>query len=669
MVVAKLEKKIKISCNAKQLFGMDNVIGIWTLEKEIVLCHDIKGNKAVFKSLSFISPIRPIADGDNMVYMASQSKCLMEASISFSKKNEITVTKKVILKDVPENVEVFTRWGKTWFFVTKSNVGVRVLEHGPTQFGLNLTKCLHTFYNAIQYIPPHGFESAEERKLLDCRSMASELSVLLNKAEDDCKKKFPTLNVFNKKHGSVATDTLKCLDDSIEAWNALCSRLDYFDPTLKDSVVPHTVMNESIVEHQFGFTVKKGQSTLQSMQEYVQNKAKHVIDFLIKMCEVPFNQDVKVKLRDKGYQHIHDTMVSKISVDELWEILNATSRDTLKKKVTDDGDEDAKTDEIDSSLYKAFLLTKSVPRKSNRAKWKEESGYAPNFLNEADNEMDLLQGDMVFAPNLDGTIIKLIVAEKKRSLKDPTAMVLVKNIEDEQTFHVLISSLILHKGCVAILPSNMFLIEPNNIDFSPVAEQMLLELNEVRSIYSDRDMALLPEVDSNQLAEQLHELDSSPPKAKKRKSGVEEGTETMPRKRKKKIIRSDEDDSNDDLDVEDYAHSLNINADNNCVYDDTSDLPKKTYDVGQWVITKFEFSKEKKINYFLCQIKKIIIDTGEVVLQFYREQIPSMRVFEQIHPEETHHDDVIVELVPKTKIDIMCGTKVKIMTDLNYRCV
>ncbi len=30
-----------------------------------------------------------------------------------------------------------------------------------------------------------------------------------------------------------------------------------------------------------------------------------------------------------------------------------------------------------------------------------------------------------------------------------------------------------------------------------------------------------------------------------------------------------------------------------------------------------------------------------------------MCVFEQIHPEETHHDDVIVELVPKTKIDIM----------------
>ena len=74
------------------------------------------------------------------------------------------------------------------------------------------------------------------------------------------------------KHWSVATETLESLDASIDAWSSLCSRLDYFDPSLKDQVVPHSVENESIIEHQFGFVGTKGQSALQTMQEYVQHK-------------------------------------------------------------------------------------------------------------------------------------------------------------------------------------------------------------------------------------------------------------------------------------------------------------------------------------------------------------------------------------------------------------
>lgn len=89
---------------------------------------------------------------------------------------------------------------------------------------------------------------------------------------------------------------------------------------------------------------------MKTFQEYVQHKQKHAIDFLIKMCEVPFNQDVKIKLRDKGYQHLHNTMVSKIGVDELWEVLNATSQESQRTL-----DCDAEADkEVDRSLYKAY---------------------------------------------------------------------------------------------------------------------------------------------------------------------------------------------------------------------------------------------------------------------------------------------------------------------------
>ena len=95
---------------------------------------------------------------------------------------------------------------------------------------------------------------------------------------------------------------------------------------------------------------------------------------------------------------------------------------------------------------------------------------------------------------------------------------------------------------------------------------------------------------------------------------------------------------------------------------------KKRYDVGQWAIAKFVFSK-KKVNYYLCQIVEVTTE-NKLVIQFYREQLPSLRVFEQIQPKETHDEDVIVELIPKTNVDIMCGTKVKLMgIDLKYKCV
>ena len=104
------------------------------------------------------------------------------------------------------------------------------------------------------------------------------------------------------------------------------------------------------------------------------------------------------------------------------------------------------------------------------------------------------------------------------------------------------------------------------------------------------------------------------------------------------------------------------------VLDNIDHSKKKRYDVGQWAIAKFVFSK-KKVNYYLCQIVEVTTE-NKLVIQFYREQLPSLRVFEQIQPKETHDEDVIVELIPKTNVDIMCGTKVKLMgIDLKYKCV
>ena len=75
----------------------------------------------------------------------------------------------------------------------------------------------------------------------------------------------------------------------------------------------------------------------------------------------------------------------------------------------------------------------------------------------------------------------------------------VKNIENQETIQVVISSLILHKGFVAILPSNMFAVEELNVIFAPAAEEMVSELEYIQPIYSDEDLALLPEMNCDLL--------------------------------------------------------------------------------------------------------------------------------------------------------------------------
>lgn len=97
--------------------------------------------------------------------------------------------------------------------------------------------------------------------------------------------------------------------------------MDYFDESLADRVNPRTITNESLIEHSFGFTVSKGQSQLQTQQEYLHNKMKHEVDFQLKLCNVNFCQKVKVKLCDKSYQDLDDQIKSLLTIDDIWDIL------------------------------------------------------------------------------------------------------------------------------------------------------------------------------------------------------------------------------------------------------------------------------------------------------------------------------------------------------------
>ena len=100
------------------------------------------------------------------------------------------------------------------------------------------------------------------------------------------------------------SDTIKCLQLTTESWGALIERCEALEPGSSARIHAPSVTSEKNVEHAFGFYTKKGQGHNQMQEEYIIAKRKHVIDFQLRMCKMPFCQYTKEPVQDKGYQQL-----------------------------------------------------------------------------------------------------------------------------------------------------------------------------------------------------------------------------------------------------------------------------------------------------------------------------------------------------------------------------
>ena len=114
---------------------------------------------------------------------------------------------------------------------------------------------------------------------------------------------------------------MACLNNTIAGWKTIVNRFKKLDRIdLVDKIRPRAVVNESIIEHSFGFVTLKAGKQLQDMFEYVHDKAKHELDFQMRLTKLPFCQHTKVKLRDKSYQDLDSSVFSKMDMDDFWDI-------------------------------------------------------------------------------------------------------------------------------------------------------------------------------------------------------------------------------------------------------------------------------------------------------------------------------------------------------------
>ena len=110
------------------------------------------------------------------------------------------------------------------------------------------------------------------------------------------------------------------------------------------------------------------------MEEYIHAKSKHALDFQMRMINSPLNQCTKTKLRDKGYQHLDSSLNSKLELKDLTEIcLGRRKKESILIEILNEDDS--------KDLRCAYLLTKSVPRRTNREKWKVERKVTEEYRN------------------------------------------------------------------------------------------------------------------------------------------------------------------------------------------------------------------------------------------------------------------------------------------------
>ena len=141
---------------------------------------------------------------------------------------------------------------------------------------------------------------------------------------------------------------------------------------------------------------------------------RHEVDFQLKLCDLNFCQKVKVKLRDKSYMGMDEQRKSKLRMSDMWEVLLRDRSSKSKDEVEGSLNLSKLGSEGETILKQSHALTKHVQRQSTRAKWMEQSGYAPNMLTQDESILDgrLREKDMVFCVNPSGNLQKFIVKKE-----------------------------------------------------------------------------------------------------------------------------------------------------------------------------------------------------------------------------------------------------------------
>ena len=230
------------------------------------------------------------------------------------------------------------------------------------------------------------------------------------------------------------------------------------------------------------------------MSEYIQAKRRHAIDFQLRMCAMPFNQYCKTKLRDKGYQAL-DERDTPLTIQEFKDIFYVRKKG--KKESTP---ADAEENRDSPILKQAYYISKSVPHQSNRWKWRQKSGFAPDMLlPHEENKGRMYVGDLVFYPSLENQFLHLIVT-KELLLCSEDLHLDVKTVDGKNEYCLQLNTFLCNKGHIVAIPSSLYHIEDGNIVIQDTVLHQLECIPSVQAVsHTDIEWEALLENESDQV--------------------------------------------------------------------------------------------------------------------------------------------------------------------------
>ena len=489
------------------------------------------------------------------------------------------------------------------------------MEHGSLDFAIRYADAICKLYDAIGYVPPRGDRKTRITNFEECTSKGVECAELLQQMQEECEKRFPGRSTFMGPDGMPWSKTIECVVDTIKSWKVLSARVESIIAGSSQDIYPPSVTSEHNVEHSFGFVGKKGQGNNQSQQEYIAAKRSHAVDFQLRMCKMHFCQSQKSKIRDKGYQELEGDRVS-LSVEDLKEIFGF-----CEKQNTEDDENNDITEEDAAVIQKAFLLSKSVPRQTNRAKHREKSGYEPNMLLDHCGPGKILKNDLVCTQTIADEIMYLIV-QKDVLLDNQDVQIPVTKIGDSSVFNVTYDKLLTDMAQIICIPPQLY----ETIDHEVVLNSTVMPMNDIlcKKGRSDEEWAVLMETEQTDLNTSLLPEVAG---GKKRKADAfnimdNENNERGVKFRKVGLAVDEDGESRvDDADGTNYTENDNALASPSChlnitpVDENVTPSQFTPHQIGELVLDKWVIVRLKHNNYweyYIGQVTKIEADGAKV---------------------------------------------------------
>ena len=489
----KVMLKIRLSYEIEKIFFVpsEGYFGSLGADKLVRIHHHSQGStrRAVDTNLNLKSSCKPYVSREGTLLTSFSGNILSHELIC----DTSVTTTNMSSKPVDGLVMCLCINGKVTSAAIMVQNSFRLYQLGPLGYAIKFCDALEKFYYAVGYVPPVGNRKMQQQCLLLQESVdkAQECGNLLEDMQAKAEERTPGRKSFRGLDGMPFTETVECISDTIKSWQTIIKRCEMLEESSSSKIHAPSITSEKDVEHSFGYIMKKGQGNNQSQEEYIISKRKHVIDFQMRKCKMPFSQYTKDSIQDKGYQQIEGDRCS-LSKEELDEIFFIKNEEDCMEEAKVQSSEEA------IILKKAFLLSKSVPRQTNRTKWRERSGFGPNMLVEQSTNGKLCMGDLVCSKTSDG--YDFLIVEEETLLCTNDLTIGLKRVCDGEKISMNVESLVVEKGHIMALPCNLYEVKQEEVIFTTSAAKSFqkillqrLEDPEEQVTMTDDDWALLLE--------------------------------------------------------------------------------------------------------------------------------------------------------------------------------